>query len=79
MKHTYDLIEAIISKEVRVQNEKKKKRNKEIVNIRKPLPCVPFSLLSRLAQLRQKVFLQPIRKLTMKRIIFANSRYHQNK
>lgn len=65
MKHTYELIEAINSKEVRVQNEKK--RNEQIVNIRKPLPFVPFSLISRLAQSRHKIFLQLIRKLTMKR------------
>ena len=81
MKHTYELIEAIISKGVRVQNEKKK-RNEQIVNIRKPLPCVPFSLFFRLAKSRPKVFfffLQLIRKLTMKRIIFAKTTYHQNK
>ena len=48
MKHTYQLIDAIISKEARVQKHEKKKRNKQIVSFKKLLLCVPFSLLSRL-------------------------------
>ena len=49
MKHTYQLIEAIISKEARVQKHEKEE------NL-----CVPFSLLSRLDESPHKVSLQLI-------------------
>ena len=79
MKHTYKLIETIIYKEARIHNKQKGEIKKSLVLDCFSLACVPFSLLSRLAELLQKVCLHPISKLTFKRIVFPNSTYDQNK
>ena len=79
MKDTYQLIETIISKEARLQNKQNRETKKSLVLDCFSLACVPFSLLSRLADSLHNVSLQLISKLTMKRIIFPNSTYDQNK
>ena len=78
MKHTYELIEAIISKEVRVQDEKKREMNRSLILESLSRVFLFLCFPDKLGHVT-KFFLQLIRKLTMKRIIFANSTYHQNK
>ena len=78
MKHTYELIEAIISKEARVQKKEKGEINRSL--ILESFSCVFLFLcfpdkLSRVT----KNSLQLLSKLTMKRIIFPNSTYDQDK
>ena len=72
MRHTYKLVKAIMCM-------KEKNRNRQVLSFRERLPCVPFSLLFRLDNLRYNVSLHLKYKLIMKRIIAPNSAYHQNK
>ena len=64
MKHTYELVEAIISKKARLQNKKKNGEIKKsfVLDCFSP-ECAPYSLLSRLDASLHKVSLQLISKL----------------
>ena len=77
MKHTYKLIEAIISKEARVQNKEKGEINRSLILESFSRVFLFLCFPDKLSHV--KVSLQLISKLTMKRIIFPNSTYHQNK
>ena len=79
MKHTYKLIEAIISKEARVQNKEKGEINRSLILESFSRVFLFLCFPDELHESRHKVSLQFIRKLTMKRIIFPNSTYHRKK
>ena len=78
MKHTYQLIDAIIFKDARVKKHEKEEINRSLV-LESFSRVFLFLFLSRLNESFHKVSFQLISKLTIKGAISPNSMYHQNK